>query len=174
MHRAFGALLLQPLLLQMLLELLLLVQLLLLLLRLQLLHKMLQLLLLLLLLLGDCLLLLFLQLPCCCNCFSWLRAAHGLEWQIHFFTQAALLRLSCARIRPAFRSCWLAGILPPLAGTHWLLSSSQMVGEGWQEKPKCCTPPGVLRTTFPNLARQHTPDIAVACWRRLGPRREQP
>ncbi len=58
----------------------------------------------------------------------------GLEQRLRLSTQAARLRLSCARLRTFARR---------FRGARGLL-----VGEGWQEKSKCCTPPRVSKTTL--------------------------
>ncbi len=58
----------------------------------------------------------------------------GLERRLRLSTQAAPLRLSCARLRAIARR---------FRGTLGLL-----IGEGWQEKSKCCTPPCVSKATL--------------------------
>ncbi len=58
----------------------------------------------------------------------------GLERRLCLSTQAARLRLSCAHLCAfARRFCEMLGLL---------------VGEGWQEKSKCCTPQRVSKATL--------------------------
>jgi hypothetical protein len=58
----------------------------------------------------------------------------GLERRLRLSTQAARLRLSWARLR-AF--AW-----------HFRGARGLLVGEGWQEKLKCCNPPRVSKATL--------------------------
>ncbi len=70
----------------------------------------------------------------------------GLERRLCLSTQAPHLRFSCVRFR--FSCAHLRAFVWRLhpccsAGARWLL-----VGEGWQEKSKRCSPPRVSRTTL--------------------------
>ncbi len=58
----------------------------------------------------------------------------SLEWRLHLSTPAARLRPSCACLH-AFAQ-------------RFHVTRRLFMGEGWQEKSKCCTPPRVSKATL--------------------------